>query len=106
MIKIFDDRIVLSNPGKIYGNLTIEDLQRDDYVSSIRNKLLAEAFYLTGEIEKYGTGFVRIRKMLKDYPETSFSVSEIGDFFRGHTASGQGHFGESTGQVPDKYRTS
>jgi len=36
-------------------------------VSSIRNKLLAEAFYLTGDIEKYGTGFVRIRKMLQDY---------------------------------------
>ena len=45
VIKIFDDRIIFSNPGKIYGNLTIEDLKRDDYVSSIRNKLLAEAYY-------------------------------------------------------------
>ena len=82
VIKIFDDRILFTNPGRIYGNLTIEDLKRDDYVSSIRNKLLAEAFYLTGDIEKYGTGFVRIREMLKDYPEVSFSIKEIGDFFR------------------------
>ncbi|MFH1953081.1 MAG: RNA-binding domain-containing protein [Pseudomonadota bacterium] len=82
VIKIFDDRILFTNPGRIYGNLTIEDLKRDDYVSSIRNKLLAEAFYLMGDIEKYGTGFVRIREMLKDYPEISFSIEEIGDFFR------------------------
>ena len=82
VIKIFDDRILFTNPGRVYGNLTIEDLKRDDYVSSIRNKLLAEAFYLMGDIEKYGTGFVRIREMLKDYPEISFSIEEIGDFFR------------------------
>ena len=82
VIKIFDDRILFTNPGRIYGNLTIEDLKRDDYVSSIRNKLLAEAFYLMGDIEKYGTGFVRIREMLKDYPKISFSIEEIGDFFR------------------------
>jgi len=82
LIKIFDDKIQLTNPGKLYGNITIEDLKRDDYVSSIRNKLLAEAFYLTGDIEKYGTGFVRIRKMLEDYPELSYTIDEIGDFFR------------------------
>jgi len=57
-------------------------ISRDDYVSSIRNKLLAEAFYLTGDIEKYGTGFVRIRKILEDYPEVSYTIDEIGDFFR------------------------
>ena len=81
VIKIFDDRIVFSNPGRIYGNLTIEDLERNDYVSSIRNKLLAESFYLMGDIEKYGTGFIRIRKMLADYPGVSFGISETGDFF-------------------------
>jgi len=45
---------------KIFGNQTIQDLERNDYISSLRNKLLAEAFYLTGDIEKYGTGFIRI----------------------------------------------
>jgi len=81
-VLIFDDRIIFSNPGKIYGNLTIEDLKRDDYVSSIRNKLLAEAYYLTGDIEKYGTGYVRIRRILKDSPEVLFDLSMIGVFFR------------------------
>jgi hypothetical protein len=34
----------------------------------LSNKLVAEAFCLTGSIEKYGSGFIRIRKALEDYP--------------------------------------
>ena len=90
VIKIFDDHIRFTNPGCIYGNLTIEDLKRDDYVSSIRNKLLAEAFYLIGEIEKYGTGFIRIREWLRGYPHISLDISEMGDFFRVDIRSTQG----------------
>ncbi len=82
IIKIFDDQIIFTNPGRLYGNLQIEDIQRDDYTSSIRNKLLAEAFYLTGDIERYGTGFVRIRRYLQDYSELSVQVEEMGDFFK------------------------
>ncbi|OQY05657.1 MAG: hypothetical protein B6I25_05375 [Planctomycetales bacterium 4572_13] len=81
IVKIFDDRIVFTNPGTLYGRLKVEDLQRDDYTSSIRNKLIAEAFYLTGDIEKYGTGFVRIREYMRDYPEVGLDIQEKGDFF-------------------------
>ena len=52
------------------------------YVSSLRNRLLAEAFYLTGDIERYGTGFVRIREILQAYPEIALRVEEMGDFFK------------------------
>jgi len=89
VIKIFDDRILFTNPGKLYGNLKLSDLERDDYVSSIRNRLIAEAFYLTGDIERYGTGFVRIREYLKDYPELAFSVTETGDFFKAELRAAQ-----------------
>ncbi len=102
VIKIFDDRIVFTSPGRLFGNLTIEDLQRDDYVSSIRNKLLAESFYLIGEIEKYGTGFVRIRHWLKDYPNVSFALDETGDHFRVVLT----HVDDMAEQVADKHRTS
>lgn len=81
VIKVFDDRIVISSPGRLFGKLTIADLKRDDYSSSIRNKLLAEAFYLTGDIEKYGTGFIRIREWLKAYPEIRYDIRESGDAF-------------------------
>jgi len=82
VVKIFDDRIVFTNPGKLFGKLRVEDLERDDYVSSLRNRLLAEAFYLTGDIERYGTGFVRIREFLSSYPEISLHFEEMGDFFK------------------------
>ena len=52
------------------------------YVSSLRNRLLAEAFYLTGDIERYGTGFVRAREILQTYPEIVLRVEEMGDFFK------------------------
>jgi len=66
----------------LFGNLTLEDLEKDDYISSIRNKLLAEAFYLTGDIEKYGTGFIRIRKKLNELKTATYKISEIGDFLK------------------------
>ena len=52
------------------------------YVSSLRHRLLAEAFSLTGDIEGYGTGFVRIREILQAYPEIVLRVEEMGDFFK------------------------
>jgi len=75
-IKIFDNRITIFNPGELYGNITIEDLKRDDYQASARNKLIVEAFNLTGDIEKYGTGYVRIRKSIKEYPTMKFVYRE------------------------------
>lgn len=38
--------------------------------------LAAEAFYLINAIEKYGTGFIRIRRALQEYPEIDFEESE------------------------------
>lgn len=61
-VKIFDQKISFLNPGKLYGNISLADLKENNYISELRNKLLAEAFYLTKEIEKYGTGFFRIRE--------------------------------------------
>jgi len=41
-----------------------------------RNKLIAEAFYLTGDIEKYGSGFLRIRDALSLYPTMKMDFKE------------------------------
>ena len=37
---------------------------------------------MTGGIERYGTGFVRIREILQAYPEIVLGVEEMGDFFK------------------------
>lgn len=80
-IKIFDNRISIYNPGKLYGQLTIEELHTDQYQSQTRNKLIAEAFYLTKDIEKYGSGYIRVRKEIKDYPTMQFDYKEIANGF-------------------------
>ncbi len=77
-IKIFDDKISFFSPGTLYGGLTVEELKTDTYQSHTRNKLIAEAFYLTNNIEKYGSGFLRIRKELEEYPEVIFAIEETG----------------------------
>lgn len=80
-IKIFDNAVTFFNPGNLYGDLTIEQLKTDSYQSRTRNKLIAEAFYLTGDIEKYGSGYIRIRKAISDYPTMKFEYSESGNGF-------------------------
>lgn len=76
-IKIFDDRITIFSPGGFYGGISVADIQADNYRSSLRNKLVAEGFYLTRAIEKYGSGFIRIRQALEDYPEIHFDIQEF-----------------------------
>ena len=80
-IKIFDNAITFFNPGKLYGGLTVEDLKTDSYQSRTRNRLIAEAFYLTRDIEKYGSGYLRVRKALREYPSMNFQYEESGDGF-------------------------
>lgn len=75
-IRIFDSELFIFNPGKLYGDLTIEDLKTDTYQSQSRNKLIAEAFYLTKDIEKYGSGYRRIREMIATYPTMYFDFEE------------------------------
>jgi ATP-dependent DNA helicase RecG len=80
-IKIYDQKITFFNPGSLYGNLTVEDLRNGNYQAYARNKLIAEAFYLTGDIEKYGSGFIRIRKELKKYPTMNMEFGDIPNGF-------------------------
>ena len=75
-IKIFDQKITFFSPGELYGKQTIEALRTDDYQAYTRNKLIAEAFYLTGDIEKYGTGYTRIRSEIASYPTMKFEFEE------------------------------
>ena len=61
VIKIFDNRIEFFNPGDLYDNQTIEQLNSNQYQSKTRNKLIALMFKESGLIEKYGSGITRIK---------------------------------------------
>jgi len=54
---------------------------KNNYQAHTRNKLIAEAFYLTGDIEKYGSGFVRIREEIKAYPTMKLDLEEVPNGF-------------------------
>lgn len=60
----------------MYGKQTVKALKTDNYQAYTRNKLIAEAFYLTGDIEKYGTGYTRIRSEISSYPTMRFDFEE------------------------------
>lgn len=94
IVKVFDESVEITNPGKLMGGLTVENLLSNNYISKHRNKLLTEAFYLTGDIEKYGTGFKRIKDWLIDYPNISFDIQNLNDFIKVTI--------NSSNKVPDK----
>lgn len=80
-IKVYDNSITFFNPSGLYGNITEEELNTDSYQASTRNKQIAEAFYLTNDIEKYGSGFIRIRKSIAEYPTMKFEFHNLGHGF-------------------------
>lgn len=77
----YDKSITIYNPGKLYGGITIADLKTDNYQSHARNKLIAECFYLTNDIEKYGSGYIRVRKEISKYPNMRFEYRDLGNGF-------------------------
>lgn len=78
-IKIFDNSITIFNPGRLYGDMTIEKLHTDNYQAQTRNKLIAEAFYLTNDTEKYGSGYGRVRAEIASYPTMKLEYEEMGN---------------------------
>lgn len=69
------------NPSGLYGDITVEQLKTDSYSASTRSRLIAEAFYLTKDIEKYGSGFIRIRQAIADYPTMKYEFRNEGNGF-------------------------
>ena len=82
IIKIFDDRIEFYNPGKLVGNITVEDLLSNNYTSYARNKLIAKAFKEVGMIERYGSGIRRILNICSDYGIIAPKIEEVFNGFR------------------------
>ncbi len=80
-VRIFDNALMVSNPGGLPSDLTVEDLRRP-HESKPRNKLVADAFFLIKYIEQFGTG---TRRMINDCREAGVPEPEFeshGDVFR------------------------
>ncbi len=73
VVKIYDDRLEVSNPGGLPAGMTVEDLKQP-HESKPRNKLVADAFFLIKYIEQFGTG---IRRILNDCQEAGVPEPEF-----------------------------
>ena len=60
-IRIFDDKLVIWNPGHLPFGITLEELYKP-HSSALRNKGLAEVFYDTELIEQWGSGIEKMQK--------------------------------------------
>lgn len=59
-IRVYHDRLVISNPGGLPEALTVSDLFKE-HNSFPRNPAVAQTIYYTRLIEKWGTGTIRMR---------------------------------------------
>lgn len=75
LIKIYNDAIWFHNPGGLPKGLSIEQLKAKPQ-SIPRNPLIARIFYLSGYIERYGSGIQRILISFADagLPEPEFQT--------------------------------
>jgi len=78
MFSIFDDRVEISNPGGLLPGMNINKL--DGHHAS-RNQRICEIFHQTKDMEKYGTGIGKMKKLMKEHCLKEPEFSEEGDFF-------------------------
>lgn len=72
-IRVYDDKLVIINEGKLPPDLTVEKL-KTEHISKPRNPLLASVFYLAGFIEAWGRGTLKIIEACRNQklPEPDF----------------------------------
>lgn len=73
-IRVYDDEVIISNPGALPEGLTVEDLKQEKHKSLPRNPLLAQIFYYASLVESWGSGTTRMIHTCQDQglPEPEF----------------------------------
>ena len=77
-VEVFDDRVVISNPGGLPGGLKPQDFGKK---SVARNQAIATLLHRAHFIEKVGTGINRIRQAVEGSTKTSVDFSYDESFF-------------------------
>ena len=79
-IRVYDDRMVISNPGGLPVGLTVHDLLREPHDSLPRNPILAQICYYAKLVEQWGSGTIRMRNACRAQrlPDPTFVSTETG----------------------------
>jgi len=78
IISIFDDRVEISNPGGLLPGLSIKKLEG---MHESRNKKICAIFHHTLDMEKFGTGIRKMKRLTKEHGLSEPEFCEEGDFF-------------------------
>jgi len=78
IISIFDDRIEISSPGGLLPELDIKHLEGHH---ATRNKTICAIFHETKDMEKFGTGIGKMKKLMKEHGLSKPELLEEGNFF-------------------------
>jgi ATP-dependent DNA helicase RecG len=78
MFSIFDDRIEVNNPGGLLPGLNIKSLEGHH---AARNKKICDIFHETKDMEKFGTGIGKMRRLMKEHGLSEPEFLEEGNFF-------------------------
>ncbi|MDD2200127.1 MAG: ATP-binding protein [Bacteroidales bacterium] len=65
-VKLFDDRLVIKNPGELLSSISISDLKSLKGVHQSRNTYIARVLRETGFIRELGEGIRRIHELMKN----------------------------------------
>ena len=79
-VAMYDDRVTITNPGFLPTGVSVKQLARD-HRSIQRNPLIAQVFYLYGNIEKWGRGTLDMIRDCKDAGNPLPKFEEIGGGF-------------------------
>ncbi len=76
-VRMYDDRLIIWNPGRLPLGMTIEDLYRP-HSSVLRNTGIGGVFYDIGWIEQWGSGIKKMREACKQagLPEPLFEEDQ------------------------------
>jgi len=76
----FNDRVEMSNPGGLYGQVTRENFGQG--ITDYRNPLVAEAMHVLGYVQRFGYGVPLARRHLRENgnpePEFQFEPTYVG----------------------------
>jgi len=78
MVAIFDDRVEVRNPGGLLPGLNIKKLEGNHQT---RNAVICKIFHETLDMEKFGTGIGKMKRLMKEHGLSSPQFSEEGDVF-------------------------
>jgi len=78
MFSIFDDRIEISSPGGLLPGL---DIKRLEGHHATRNKIICHIFHETKDMEKFGTGIGKMKRLMKENGLSEPEFLEEGNFF-------------------------